>query len=466
MSEKIDLRSVINAAKQEEQEQPSEALNVNVESTKGIIIDTKEETPQEKQGVKVTGLDKDTMASINAYLDDMDAQIELAKEEAEKIMEEEKKEKEDDGEIELDEEEDRNLFEDKYREAVVVIDKSGIGAVVNFTDEERKKLEKVKKIKLEEVETVELKTLKTKKVKKGNIHKILKKNNTIRTTQIVLPLSAITVTLRGCSTYELMALLSNEENTADSFTAKWGLIHSKIEDTSIGNMDFNTFLNTVSQMEYEVFVYGLLCATYPEEDIFPLTCPKCGKPFEHKYTVRQLLRAEAMSDKLKEEVVKIVDASFTEETAQEAHRNSLLNQSEAIVLPVSEYVFELTVQTAHRFITDSISKIEHLDKKYSQAVVLSSAVNRVLIPDLEDGGYFEITDTEDIVEVIFGLGSKDINILGSKIGKSVEDMLFEFGLMDVTCPNIKCGFHKNTVPVDIDSILFQKYQQAINTRID
>lgn len=460
MSEKIDLRSVINAAKEEEKNE------VDTENIKGIIIEKEQPKEDKELGVKVTNLDQDTMANVNAYLKDMDEQIEELEEEVQEILEEQSKK--DDGEIELDEEEDRGLFQAKYQEAVVVIDKTGIGAVVNFTDEEREKLEKAKKIKLEEVETVQLKTLKTKKVKKGNIGKILKKNNSIRTTQIVLPLSGFTATLTGCSTYELMALLQNEENTADSFSAKWGLIHSKIEDTSIGKMDFNTFLNSVSQMEYEIFVYGLLCATYPEEDVFPLTCPKCGKPFDHKYNVRQLLRAEAMSDKLKDAVMNIVDASFMAETAKETHKNSLLNQSEAIVLPESEYVIEITVQTAHKFITDSISKIENLDKKYSQAIILSSAVNRVLIPDLEDpdGGYYEITDTEDIVEVIFGLGGKDINILGTKIGKSVEDMLFEFGLMDVSCPNNKCNLHKNTVPVDIDSILFHKYQQAINTKID
>lgn len=463
MSEKLDLRSVISAAKKED-----DVVFVEQRGSeeKGLIIEGRnEEVPVEEQGVKVTNLDQDTMASVNAYLDEMDEEIEIAKQMAEEVIEKEKEETEN-GEIELDEDEDRDLFGKKYSEAVVVIDKSGMGSVINFTDEEREKLEKVKKIKLEEVETVELKTLKTKKVKRGNINKILKKNNTVRTTQIVLPLSGFTATINGCSTYEIMALLSNEENTAESFSAKWSLIHSKIENTSIGKMDFNTFLNTVSQMEYEIFVYGLLCATYPEEDIFPLTCPKCGKPFEHKYNVRQLLRAEAMSDKLQNAVVEIVDASFTEETAIALQKESILNQSEAIVLPESEYVVELTVQTAHRFITDSISKIENLDKKYAQAIILSSAVNSVLIPDLEDGGYFEITDTEDIIEVIFSLGSKDINILGGKIGKNVEDMLFEFGLMDVTCPNPKCNLHKNTVPVDIDSILFHKYQQATNTRID
>ncbi len=251
-----------------------------------------------------------------------------------------------------------------------------------------------------------------------------------------------------------------------SYTAKWQLIHSKIESTSIGKLDFNTFLNSVAQLEYDVFIYGILCATYPEEDKFPLVCPKCNKSFDHKYVVRTLLRAEEMSERLSNAVVATVDASHTEESAKECFDNSILNTSIAIVLPESEYAVELGVQTAHSFINDSISKIEQMDKKYQNATVLASAVSTILIPDIEAGGYFEIEDTEDIIETIFSLGSTDLNVLSAKIGKIVEDMLFQFGLMDITCSNNKCNHHTNTLAVDMDSILFHKYQQVMNTTID
>ena len=74
----------------------------------------------------------------------------------------------------------------KYEEAIVIIDKSGMGHV-DFTDEERKKLEHVKKIKVEEVETVSLKTIRRKKVKKGSSDAIIKKINSVKETTIVLP---------------------------------------------------------------------------------------------------------------------------------------------------------------------------------------------------------------------------------------------------------------------------------------
>lgn len=458
MSEKLDLKAVMNKAIQQEESTNDEKV------TTGVIINTKPEKPIEKQGVNVSALNKDVMANVTEYLDEMDEDINEVKEEI-KVLEEKRKEEEKKIEL-VDETIDPKAFKEKYEQAIVVIDKTNMGTVVNFTDEEREKLEKVKKIKLEEVETVELKTLVRKKVKKGNVNNILKKNNTIRTTSIVCPISGLTFTVSGCSTYELMALVADNENNAMSYTAKWELIHSKIEDSSIGKLDFNTFLNSVAQLEYDVFIYGILCATYPEEDKFPLICPKCKKPFDHTYMVRTLLRAEEMSDRLKDAVVNTVDASHTEETAKECFENSLLNTTTAIVLPESEYVVELGVQTAHSFINDSISKIEKMDKKYQNATVLASAVTTILIPDVEEGGYFELEDTEDIIETIFSLGSTDLNILGAKVGKIVEDMLFQFGLMDITCSNVKCNHHTNTLPVDMDSILFHKYQQATNTTID
>ena len=121
--------------------------------------------------------------------------------------------------------------------------------------------------------------------------------------------------MRGCSTFELMGLITGENVDVMSLVAKWTLIHSKVESTSIGKLDFNTFLNSVASMEYDMLVYGILCATFPDEDTFPLKCPKCQSEIEHKYLIRSLLRAEEMSDRLKEVVKDVADASFTENKA-------------------------------------------------------------------------------------------------------------------------------------------------------
>lgn len=458
----------------------------------GFSVEESEIVKAKKNGgVPGNIISEEQMKYIQETLDDMDVTIDLAnqefaefkakqEEEAEKKRIEEENspivedDEDDDDLIEKEKEEsivdpslDRETFKKKYEEAVVIIDKTGIGQVVNFTDAERKKLEKVKKIKLEEVETVELGTLKRKKAKKGSAEKILKKVASVRTTQIVLPISGFTAVMRGCSTFELLGLVAGRDANVTSLIAKWTLIHSKVEDTSIGKMDFNTFLSSVSQMEYDMFVYGILCATYPEVDTFPLECEKCKREIEHKYTVRTLLRAEEMSERLAAAVRHTVDNSYTEEAAKECFETSLLNTTETIKLPNSEYVCDISVQTAYSFIHDSINAIEKMESKYNQAAMLASSVLTLLVPDPDSPGeYFEIEDTEDIIKIIYSLNNLDISVLGTKIGKLIEGMNFSFGLMDINCDNPKCRNHVNTVDVDLDSILFIKYQQAMNTTIE
>ena len=45
-------------------------------------------------------------------------------------------------------------------------------------------------------------------------------------------------------------------------------------------------------------------------------------------------------------------------------------------------------------------------------------------------------------------------------------MQFTFGLMDINCQNMKCKNHVNSIEVELDTILFHKYQQAMNITID
>lgn len=364
--------------------------------------------------------------------------------------------------------EQKEEFMKKYEEAVVIIDKTGMGQVVNFTDEERAKLQKVKSIKLKEVETVELQSIKTKKAKTGVADRILQKRNSVRNTTVVLPISGLTMVMKGCSTFELMGLITGDNVNVMTLVSKWTLIHSKIESTSIGKMDFNTFLNNVASMEYDILVYGILCATFPDEDVFPLTCPMCKSDIEHKYQIRSLLRAEEMSEKLTEKFKEVADASFTENMAKECFNNSILNTEKTIKLPDSEFICTLGVQNAYSFIYDSVNAIDQLDAKYNQATIICSAIPRIYVPNPDDDGatYLEIEDTEDKIKLVYSLNAKDISILSNKIGELTEGMQFTFGLMDINCPNMKCKHHVNSIEVELDTILFHKYQQAMSTTIE
>lgn len=443
----------------------------------GLIIDKPKEDPNASNPLDFSKLSAETMEHVNDTVDEIDKTLQMYEEDMgdevaeyirkQQALQNDEEEPENEEEDLVDKDEDEGTFREKYEEAIVVIDKTGMGSVVNFTDEEREKLEKVKKIKLEEVETLEIPKIKTKKAKRGSAKKIISKINTVTSTPIVLPVSGLTMDVTGCSTYELLTLINNnQDDIVGTQRSRWSLLHSKVLNTSIGKMDFDTFLNNVAQMEYNIIVYGVLCATYPEVDKFPLTCPKCNQSFEHEYTVRSLLRAEEITPKMMEAIQHTVDCSHTVQDAKACHEESLLNIEETFKLPRSGYIFTIGVQTAHDFIEDSMTTIEDIDEKFAQSAILASAVKAVYIEDPDDGEYFMLDDQKDIIETIYSLLDTDLLVLGQKIGKIVDGMSYNFGLMDITCTGRNCRRHTNTIPIELDDILFHKYRQVMNTSIE
>lgn len=442
----------------------------------GLVIDNADinKQAQEPQMIYNTGITPETQSSIDAYLEEMDRNIEIANEKVEEIKSiqgdfSSSVSQNDDG---GDDEEDnkkmtRDEFNEKYDEAVVVIDKSNFGRVINFTDEEHAKLERAKKIKLEEVENVSLATFKTKKVKKKvDLDKIIKRVNNINKTSIVLPASGYTAVIGGCSAYELISLIDGNKNILLDAQNKWSLIHSKIESTSLGEMSFNDFLLNTASQDYNTFIYGLLCSTYPDDDVIPLTCDKCGSTFDHAYSVRSLIRAESMSDNLKQNIMKIVDASVSEETAKRVHEESPISQVKRIKLPNSGLIVDLYVQSAYDLINKSIKELsENTDEKYNTASIISTSIKTVFVEDPEEpGSYFEIDGAMDIVKTVYNLSEVDVLVIRKVAEGLLEDSNIDYGFMNITCP--KCKHYTPSINMELENILFYRYRQALNTTIE
>lgn len=432
-----------------------------------VISDDEFKAEPEPVQRKFTGLSKATEDYVASYLQEMDAEIEDLKEEHEAIVEAKEKEASDEDDAVNENEMTKDEFEEKYNEAIVIIDKSNFGTVIDFTDEEREKLEKSRKIKLEEVETISLETIKTKKIrKKSEFDKIIKKVTNIHTTSIVLPISGYTATMKGCSAYELISLLDGNNNALLDAQNKWSLIHSKIESTSIGNMSFNDFLLNTAASDYNVFIYGILCSTYPDDDTIPLTCEKCKKEFSHAYSVKSLIRVEAMKERLRDAIMTIVDSSVSEETAKVAHEKAPISQLHRVKLPSSGIIAEIYVQTAYDLINKSIKDLaEKQDPKYSTAAILSTLIRTFYVPDPEEpGSYFEVDGAGDIAKTLYTLNEVDIMIIRRFGENMLEDLNMEFGLMGITCP--ACNHYTPTLEMDLESILFYRYRQAMTSKIE
>lgn len=443
---------------------------------KGMVITREQMEADAPKTISMPGaLDEERMANINKYLEEYNE--ENIAETAEFLLEndimpeslkaaptpvQEPKEEDDD---DMDDQQEK--FMKDYQEAVIVIDKTGMGDI-HFTEEEKEKLERVKSIKIKEVERIELGGIRIKRPKKKNVGKILERTaNTLKTTNIVLPNSGYTAVIKGCSAHELIQLIDNEQNALLSNEMKWTLIYNKIQSTSIGKFkDFDHFLENTALIDYDVFIYGILCATYPDSDSISLNCEKCEKSFDHQYSVKSLIRVEQMDDALRTRVGEISDASHMEETAKKCHEEALVNEVLRYQLPRSEILVDLHIQSAKDFIYKTVAELanDDIEAKYKQASIISSAIQSAYILDPEDGEYIQFDTPKDITEIIYSLTDVDIKVLNLKIQELMDGKQIEFGLMNMTCPH--CRNYTETLPLPIEKVLFLKYQTSLTTDVE
>lgn len=374
----------------------------------------------------------------------------------------------------VDSEDDEDDGNDKYDEVKIIIDKTGIklGEIL-FTEEERAKIEKSKVIKLEEVENVNLEVKRTKKVLSDKkLGKILKKTVVPYTTQIVLPISGYTAEVAACSTYELLSLVLADQADEDPVIAqekKWSVIHSKLVNTSLGKMSFDTFMRHTSIMDYKFFIFGILTATYGAQNkSIPFNCDHCKSEFEADLVTSSLLRIERLTDKMVSLIAGAVDNSHVKDNADKWHKEAPVMSKKIIRLPSSEYIIELQLQSAHDNIHKSIEAINELaekDKIKAQLAIVASNVSRILIPDEEEPDVpYEVTSTDDIIEVLYHLDDYDIKVVTDQSTKLLEGLNVEFGMKDLECP--RCNHVSPYVPLDIESLLFFQTQAALNTKVE
>lgn len=369
----------------------------------------------------------------------------------------------------------------KYNEAVVIIDKSRMGVVDGFTPEERAKMRKADVIKLKEIENVSLENVVIRRPKeKKSVKDILRRSRNPFTTNVVAVASGYTAVMKGGSSYEIIALLRDLEDPVLSVESKWQLIYDKIDSMSCGKpAEFTDWLKITAAVDYDVFIYGILVATYPDEDEITFECknPECKKvhhEFTHKYSVRSLIRAERMSDIMKQRFeATINNAGSIEMSKQYMENESPMSKVRRCKLPEAEFIVDFRIRSAYDLIYSSIKDIQEaeLPADYNEIATTATSIDRILVPDYEAGldemgnyVYDEFTSPVDIVELIHSLRDKDLLVVNKVSDEVYSDVSFDFGLMNIICD--KCHTVTPFHEMEVERILFRKLQQAAATQIE
>ena len=353
----------------------------------------------------------------------------------------------------------------------VIIDKFGLWRPT-FTDEEKKKLEVAEKIKLTEVTDVKLKSLKIKKKIKDGDMKLVKQTFNRGLTPIIALASGYTCKMKSISMAEAINLYQNPgTDTGKTLNEKWSLIYDKIVDPSIGPFeDYEDFCRRTAFSDYNMFLYGLICTSYPEKDSQHFVCEveKCKKEWNMSYTNQELFRSELVTEEQQEYISKIVSAAASISTAKEVCAESVFNSPKLIkISETSGVIAEISTPSIYDMINTYIEDIRNSNipniEDLQNIMGLAVNVRKLYVPS-DDDGYYEVEGTAGVMEVLGMMNEYDIGILRRAVTDFVSPSIVVFGFKKVVCP--VCKHDHGMVPVELDNTLFQHVRRRVMQEIE
>ena len=367
---------------------------------------------------------------------------------------------------------------------VVVIEKSGDGKI-EFTEDEKAKLQESSIIHLKEVEEVEIPVFKTVKiVDDDKLDSILESVTEPFTATVALPFSGYSATFKSLSPGDIIDILyPASKDEIEQMKFKWTKIYKAIVNTSIGNLTYDQFIHHTASLDMEMCIFAILVATYGnEEHIIELTCyddkhvdptkkPEDedynpGYEFSVKSMYNELLRYDDFSDKLMEIFTDIADNSHILEDAKNYHqKKSLLMQVKHYKLPGDMYI-SLQIE--------SIYDTVYRNAKSVMAMVTANANNAMyttparyikdIIFTMKNGDKAKVESITGIVKILRTLPSDTLVEIIELSEKLVEGMEIKFGLKGISCPD--CGRTFDFIRINLENELFTRVNQTKVKRID
>lgn len=285
------------------------------------------------------------------------------------------------------------------------------------------------------------------------------------TTSVPLPNSGYTAAMRGLSSPEIRdtSISLNSKDQFGSWDFLYKTIYDRIIETSIGEMDYITFLRSTALTEVQTLLYGLFDATYPDANDYPGRCPKCNAKFDFKYENKKFLhideedRYDASKDIRALISGQSIDAKafFDTSNTNTLVREELDNSGIIVDLrhpTLYNQLYDVIKQlTDNRIDTEAVSEVTLNRMPYIEAVYLP------INPDNLDEGYYQLEDLMTKVNVLSQLDDHDDAQLELAISDEILSKYKIYYKMD----DVKCPLCQETVPggdVDFRSMLFMMQQ--------
>lgn len=462
---KINFDQLRNAAVDlnKPEEAPAQSQPTPEYKGSGVVISKQDYDKMVRQTTE-TGISVDPVNSderrgedVKTYMDDLDKQIAEQRNIAKQNLENGKPE-------------DSDEPTKSANEVHVIIDKTGIGKV-EFTNEEKAKLERAEKIKLIEVSEESLRTLNIVKNTALSLGTIAKKVFDRSKTVFVNIGSGYCGKVGNVSAHEALTFIDTEgEVSAENLLEKWSVVYDKLDYTSIGKFDsFEHFLKETAMSDLPGMIYALTVASYPDDDTLTITCgnPKCEHEFKFPYKISELVRRDRITDDMIVRINNIIENQNFLEKAMEIHNSSPVKTIKRHSLdPDNSVIVDITIPSAYEFIERNnrqLSETYRKNEDYNREVSILGFIKSAYMKD--DNRYIEVEDPNDIMKyVLLNLNEYQLRRLYALTNKIATGITFEFGIPVIRCP--KCNHTIRDYDIPVEVLLFLQVRRLMNMEIE
>ena len=237
----------------------------------------------------------------------------------------------------------------------------------------------------------------------------------------------------------------------------FGLVFNHLPHSSLGKIRLQEWLKLTAEADFETLIYGLYCATFPEESDYSVSCPHCRAENKAKIGKEHLLQVR--DDRARGYVQQILDPNSDPKVLV---RDAVVNQRSRIILPESKIIVDIVTPTLHDYL-ESLKNADRMKGFEREIFGYLKNIGTMLAPILQSfaEGRPEFIELEQLAEkakVIAEISPADRRFLEKSIAEKSEQYKVEYKLPDFNCHS--CAGTIENIVIDMTEILFQSMARA------
>jgi hypothetical protein len=235
-------------------------------------------------------------------------------------------------------------------------------------------------------------------------------------------------------------------------------IHSKINTTSVGSIEFKTWLKVTSFYDLPSLMYGIYCQTFPGDTTFEINCRHC-----HENTDVIVNNNTLISVKDEETYSKLNEIINNSKKPEDLLNNSIVNKYSRSVLPVSKILVDIQTPSLWNHLELLASVDKRTIGELEDVIGTMMFIKNIFVLDMKElkrtgkPKYYPITDKNQIISILRNLEVFDAKALGDAIAQRSDKYAIGYKIQNFKCG--KCSQDVGEIPVDVEQLLFSQILQ-------